>query len=444
MLTVAEPELIKLILVKDFHVFHNRKQRNAFHEIVDKNLFFAIDDHWKRLRAIVSPTFTSGKVKKMSSLIDECTKNCLENLEFHVNNKKNMNLKKVFGSFTMDCIAKCAFGTDIDANKNADNPFVVNAKQLFTIKTLKILLTNLLPIFLLRLFRIKSVFNEENNQFFIRVARHIIRKRRESNQMYNDFLQLLMDCQSNENNKKEVQLDSESHYLNEEQEESELETLKFHSGKKELTEDEIVAQAWVFFLAGYETTASTLSYCTHELALNQNVQEKLYQEIKCSADKNGEIDYETLAKLPYLDAVISETLRKYPPVTRLERLVCQDNYKLANTGITLNKGDLVEIPVYAMHHSEEFYPSPEKFKPERFLPENRHLINPYAYLPFGSGPRNCVGMRFGLLESKLALSKVILKYKFERSSKTQDPLQFYPLRRVLSVKKGVFVKILKR
>ena len=436
MLTVAEPELIKLILVKDFHVFRNRKQRNAFHEIVDKNLFFAIDDHWKRLRAIVSPTFTSGKVKKMSSLIDECTKNCLENLEFHVNNKKNMNLKEVFGSFTMDCIAKCAFGTDINANKNADNPFVVNAKQLFTIKILKILLTNLLPIFLLRLFRIKSVFNEENNQFFIRVARHIIRKRRESNQMYNDFLQLLMDCQSNENNKKEVQLDSESHYLNEEQEESELETLKFHGGKKELTEDEIVAQAWVFFLAGYETTATTLSFCTYELALNQDIQEKLYQEIESVSKNNQQIDYETLTKLPYLDAIVSETLRKYSPFIRLERSV-SENYNLLNTGIKLSKGDLIEIPVYAIHHCEEFYPSPEQFKPERFLAENRHLIKPYTYLPFGAGPRNCIGMRFGLLETKLCLFKIIQKYRFYQCANTDVPLKFFPLRKIIAAKKMV-------
>jgi cytochrome P450 family 3 subfamily A len=75
-------------------------------------------------------------------------------------------------------------------------------------------------------------------------------------------------------------------------------------------------------------------------------------------------------KLPYLDSVISETLRLYPPVLRLEREAMTD-YKLGNTGITLLKGQLVEIPVFAIHHSEEYYPNPERFFPERFMPENR-------------------------------------------------------------------------
>ena len=451
-MTIADPELIKIVLVKDFNVFHNRLRNKVFHEIVELNLFNSVDDKWKKIRSIVSPTFTSGKMKKMYSLIDQCTKLCIDNFESHIALGQVVNVKDIYGCLTMDVIAKCAFGTDINAKEDSKNPFVRNAHELFELDFTTIVLINVLPAFLLKLIGIKAIVRERNNQFFFKVTREVMAKRRQDKLKFNDFLQLLMDSQEKENKEKidkmDIQsIDAESHYVNEDSEEIKNASYKSLNGKIDdspITDDEIVAQAWIFFLAGYETTASTLSYCTHELALNQNVQEKLYQEIKSSADRNGEIDYETLAKLPYLDAVISETLRKYPPVTRLERLVCQDNYKLANTGITLNKGDLVEIPAYAIHHSEEFYPEPEKFQPQRFLPENRHLINPYAYLPFGSGPRNCVGMRFGLLESKLALSKVILKYKFERSPNTQDPLQFYPLRRVLSVKKGVFVKILKR
>ena len=122
--------------------------------------------------------------------------------------------------------------------------------------------------------------------------------------------------------------------------------------------------------------------------------------------------------------LLSETLRKYPPLIKLERLVFKDKYELAETGIILNENDLVEIPVYALHHYSQYYPSPEEFRPERFLCENRDQIKPYTYLPFGAGPRNCVGMRFGLLEAKLALSKVIRKYKFVKSENTDVPIQF--------------------
>ena len=94
----------------------------------------------------------------------------------------------------------------------------------------------------------------------------------------------------------------------------------------------------------------------------------------------------------------------------------------------------MNILVYAIHHNEEYYPSPDKFKPERFLPENRDQIKPFTYLPFGSGPRNCVGMRFALLEAKLALAKIITKYKFVKSKNTQVPLTFLPNRLVLTPK----------
>ena len=94
----------------------------------------------------------------------------------------------------------------------------------------------------------------------------------------------------------------------------------------------------------------------------------------------------------------------------------------------------MNILVYVIHHNEEYYPSPEKFKPERFLPENRDQIKPFTYLPFGSGPRNCVGMRFALLEAKLALAKIITKYKFVKSKSTQVPLTFLPNRAILTPK----------
>ena len=198
-----------------------------------------------------------------------------------------------------------------------------------------------------------------------------------------------------------------------------------------------MAQGWIFFIAGYETTATTLSFCSYELALHPEVQEKLFEEVESAVDSKGEINYETLSKLPYLDAVLSETLRMYPPVIRLERRAMTDRYKLGDTGLVLNKGQEIEIPVYAIHHSEEFYPNPDKFYPERFLPENRNQIKPYTYLPFGAGPRNCIGMRFALMEAKLGIAQIVRRFRFFRTEETAVPLQFRPFFRLTSAKKLV-------
>ena len=227
-----------------------------------------------------------------------------------------------------------------------------------------------------------------------------------------------MDCQDADkidevNNKKDNDIDAESHHTGGNEE---FNPYKQSSGKT-LAEEEVIAQAFVFFIAGYETIATALSYISYELALNQDFQDKLYEEIKSIENEKGTIDYETLLKLPYLDAVICESLRKYPPSARISRIANQE-YQLGNTGITLDKGTHVNILVHAIHHNEEYYPGPEKFRPERFLPENRDQIKPFTYLSFGSGPRNCIGMRFALLETKLALAKIITKYKFVKSKST--------------------------
>ena len=405
--------------------------------LFDYNLFSARDELWKRIRTIVSPTFTSGKMKKMFPLIYDCTKHCLNNFESHVINKKEVNLKEVFGCLTMDVIAKCAFATDINANEDKNNAFVVNATSIFKVRFSTILKLFVIPAFILDFFKISFV-DGKSNQFFVDVARHMIRKRRENNGRKNDFLQLLIDChQDKEETEKN---DAESHH---DLQDETIDDLTNKRDDKQLSEDEIIAQVWVFFLAGFETTASTLSYCCYELACNESIQDKLYKELISASKTDDEIDYETLSKLPYLDAVLSETLRKYPPLIKLERLVCQDKYELGGTGIILNKNDLVEVPVYALHHYSQYYPSPEEFRPERFLCENRDQIKPYTYLPFGAGPRNCVGMRFGLLEAKLALSKVIRKYKFVKSENTDVPIQFSNYGFILPAKR-IFVRVKRR
>ncbi|CAG2175247.1 unnamed protein product, partial [Oppiella nova] len=215
---------------------------------------------------------------------------------------------------------------------------------------------------------------------------------------------------------------------------------------KYITEDEILANSWIFFQAGYETTASTLTFASYELALNEDIQQKLYEEVMSAVDTKGEIDYDLLARLPYLDAVISETLRLHSPVLRLGRELgreCLNDYKLGDTGITIKKGQAVEIPINAIHLSEEYYSSPNRFIPNRFLPENRHKLVPYTYMPFGVGPRNCIGMRFALMETKLGLAQIIKRFKLCRSSQTDVPLNLkvHPL---LNTPKRVIISIKRR
>ena len=202
---------------------------------------------------------------------------------------------------------------------------------------------------------------------------------------------------------------------------------------KKLTDNEIAAQAWVFLLAGFETTGTTLGYFSYMLATHPDIQQRLQSELINAMDPNHEIDYDKLHALPYLDACIRESLRLFPPVIRLER-DCNADCKLGDSGIHVRKGQLVEVLVYAMHHNEDYFPNPEKYDPDRFLPENRHLILPYTYMPFGNGPRSCIGIRFALMEIKLAMAHILTKYKFTKIDKTEETITFRPMTPLLGPK----------
>src|SRR5690606_713115 len=125
--------------------------------------------------------------------------------------------------------------------------------------------------------------------------------------------------------------------------------------------------------------------------------------------------------------------RKYPPVTRLERRVGVDGCKLGD--YLLDKDMLIEVSAYSVHHNPEYYPEPSRYNPDRFMPENKHLLTPYTYLPFGIGPRNCVGMRFAYQEMKLALARIILKYRFLPNRQTPDKIKFRTPSGLLAVEK---------
>lgn len=182
----------------------------------------------------------------------------------------------------------------------------------------------------------------------------------------------------------------------------------------------------VFIHFRYETTASTFLNIVYELSLNQDIQDRLAAELDealGSFDSNTSTEYfdKVMLGVPYLDAVVKETLRKYPPVARVNRVAINDT-KLG--GIEVYADQVVEISIYAIHMDPANYPEPERFRPERFMPENKSQLVPYAYLPFGDGPRNCIGMRFAYQEIKLCLAHILRRYRFTPNEQTPRKLSY--------------------
>lgn len=177
---------------------------------------------------------------------------------------------------------------------------------------------------------------------------------------------------------------------------------------KSLSRKEIIAQLITFLFAGYETTATTLHFICYILSFKEDVQDQMRDEITTVLNGKENIEYDDLTNFKYLDKVISETLRMYPPLTRNTRL-CQNDVII--NGIQFKKGTMIAFNVYDIHHNPDIYENPEEFDPNRFSPENKKERHPLAYMPWGSGPRICLGMRFAEFTMKIALIELLKNYK---------------------------------
>lgn len=181
-----------------------------------------------------------------------------------------------------------------------------------------------------------------------------------------------------------------------------------------------------------------------ELSINEEIQDKARSDVRKSIEKHDrKLTFDSVADMTYLEQCVNETLRKYPPASSVQRVALED-YNIPDSKIVIPKGTAVPIPILAIHWDEEHYPEPEKFDPERFNQENLTARHPMAFLPFGEGPRNCIGIRFALIEIKLALAKMLMRYKFTLDrSKTDVPLEFSKTNFMLAPAKNIFINISK-
>ncbi|VDL79477.1 unnamed protein product [Nippostrongylus brasiliensis] len=186
-----------------------------------------------------------------------------------------------------------------------------------------------------------------------------------------------------------------------------------------LAKEEIIGQAFMFVLAGFETTPATLHLAIYMLAVHSEIQKRCRDEVQRVCGFEEDITYEMLGQLKFIDDCLSETLRMYPPVVRTNRLCTKDT---TVKGIQLRKGCIFTIPIRAIHYCEDYYPNPTVFDPDRWS-SGISKINPITYLPFGYGPRNCIGMRVAQMQMKMALVHLLRRYEMRASEVLELPLK---------------------
>nr|ABI63602.1 cytochrome P450 CYP3A70 [Macropus giganteus]ADR00354.1 cytochrome P450 CYP3A70 [Macropus giganteus] len=397
-LSIMDPETIKLVLVKEcFSVFTNRRSFGPA-GIMESAISIAEDDQWKRIRTILSPTFTSGKLKEMFPIIKQYGDVLVKNMGKEAEKSKPVSLKDIFGAYSMDVITSTSFGVKTDSLNNQDDPFVREIRKLIKFNFLDpLLLTVSIFPFVIPLLKKMDVtiFPKETLDFLTKSIKKIKEDRKKNSQKNRvDFLQLMMDSQTSKN--------SEMH------------------SQKDLSDDEILAQSVIFIFAGYETTSSVLCFLFYHLATHPEIQQKLQGEIDAVLPNKEAVTYDALVQMEYLDMVIHEILRLYPIAGRIER-VAKKTVEI--NGVKIPKGTVVMVSPFVLHRDPDYWPEPEEFRPERFSKENRESMNPYVYLPFGAGPRNCIGRRFALMSMKVATSLVLQEFSFRTCKETQIPVK---------------------
>ncbi|EZA50778.1 hypothetical protein DMN91_001383 [Ooceraea biroi] len=430
-LILRDPNLVKNICVKDFACFMNRGIPNNTQDPLFGNLFNLEGHEWKSLRSKLTPAFSSGKLKRMFYLLVECCMEFQKLIDTSCSIDRAIEVRELATKFTIDVIGSCAFGIQINALTDEECEFHRMVKRLSK-PSYKATLWRMLRTAVPKLYKLLGVqvIDPSVTRFFKGVVSQMISQRENNCIRRHDFMDLLIELKNKgalDNDARKVQIGSNK----------DAQAAK----DKILDENTIAAQAFVFFVAGYETSSNTIAFCLYELALNQEIQEKTRQEIYDVINaQNGKLTYDAVQEMKYLDMVILETLRKYPSAPLLSRK-CEYKYQIPDSKVELPAGMRVIIPIYGLHHDPNYYPDPATFNPERFTEENRRTRHPYTYLPFGEGPRNCIGMRFALLQIKMGIISFLKNHQVDICDKSIVPIKFSRRSLVTTSETGFWLNI---
>ncbi|CAM4460888.1 unnamed protein product [Leuciscus chuanchicus] len=401
-LCIMDQSIIKTILIKEcYSLFTNRRNFRLNGPLYDA-VSIAEDDDWRRIRSVLSPSFTSGRLKEMFGIMKTHSQILVDNLGKSATRGENVDIKEFFGAYSMDVVSSTAFSVDIDSLNNPTDPFVTNIKKMLKFDVLNpmLLISAMFPFIIPILEKMDLAFFPISVTDFFYAALQKIKSERVANDHKKkrvDFLQLMVDSQTAGKTQH-----GEEHT------------------EKGLSDHEILSQAMIFIFAGYETSSSTLSFFFYNLATNPEAMKKLQEEIDETFPNKAPVDYEAVMNMDYLDAALNESLRLFPVAARFDR-VCKKTVEI--NGVIIPKDTVVMIPTFALHRDPDYWSDPESFKPERFTKGNKETIDPYMYMPFGLGPRNCIGMRFAQVTMKLAIVEILQRFDVSVCAETKVPLE---------------------
>ncbi|XP_055388251.1 probable cytochrome P450 6a13 [Condylostylus longicornis] len=395
-LLALHPDFVKLILVDDFNTFNERGLNvDLKHDPITENIYFLSGSEWRNMKQKLLNGFTSNRMRTIFKTLSEVGEKFEEYLITSDLQGNECNIKDIMTGYTADVLSSCLFGTDGDSIGNTNSEFCIASRKLLMNSSKY---HNAIKFWAIMFPETAKklgycIFDKQSTKFFEQMLHKTIGFRKENNLHRNDILQTMIEL-----------MDHNDEY------------------GLAITFDEVIANIIIFFYTSYESCTITMSYVLYQLAQNRGIQTQLRWEIEQILNQfEGKLNYDSLGRMQLLERVILESLRMHPPIPIIQR-IAKERYQLPN-GSKIPRGTHVLISVLGIHYDSELYPNPNKFDPDRFIPEIVAKRHPYSYLPFGEGPRICIGQRLAMLIIKIGLVSILRKYSFDIGDKTQIPLK---------------------
>ncbi|KXJ73463.1 hypothetical protein RP20_CCG015756 [Aedes albopictus] len=397
---ITSSELAKDVLSKNFKNFHDNEFGEMTNKEIDplfgRNPFMLNGEEWKTKRAEVTPAFTTSRMKALFPLVEDV---CSRMTKYVKENRGTVqDAKELSAKFTTDVVSSCIFACDAQSFTSEKPEIREQGRKLMEQSFSSFLVMIFIMNFptLAKIFQI-GIVPKSLEKFFTDLMKEAIRHREASATNRADYLDYLISLRN----------------------------------KKEISELDMAAHGVTFFIDGFETSSVAISFMLYEIAKNPEVQKRLRQELLKVTTDNGTVSYDSLLELPYLDQVVNESLRLWPPAAFISKK-CTEPLEMPLTdsqNVPIGKEICAIINIWSMHRDPEYYDDPLTFNPDRFSPETGGT-SPYrekgCFIPFGDGPRQCLGMRFARMQVKRCLYELVKNFDITVNPKTKEPMKLDP------------------
>nr|XP_026485702.1 cytochrome P450 4d2-like [Vanessa tameamea] len=378
-------------------ILKNCLEKDDLHRFLRKVIgyggIFAPVSIWRRRRKIMIPAFSPKIVENFFEVFSEHSVNLLEKLE----NKSGTGYFSIYPyltAYTLDSVCETAMGVKVNAQNDSNSPFVTSLNQVLDIVCKRIFHLWLQPDWLFKLFPHYSK-HEAGIKILHDFTDDVIQKKRAELKKEKDILPEVDVHYNLKDYRKKNLLDL---------------LISLSACEKGYTDVELREEILTLSIAGTDTIAVNIGYTLKLLAKYPEIQEKVYDELRKVLDAKRPIIKDDIQKLKYLERVVKESLRLFPPVPFVIRKVETDI--TLPSGRMLPSGSGVVVSIWGCHRDPKYWgPDAEHFDPDRFLPERLNLKHACSFMPFSNGPRNCVGYQYALMSIKTALATILLNYK---------------------------------